>query len=1056
MNIKVFGELFFERDQKDPLLDHIIICIYGLLKKHISTLVSTNIKQKDIYNDIKGLILECLKKRYLNLENPTYIMRNYICDCISILIISGITCSWTTVIQDLINEAKNGNPELIFIAIRSIADCNSIMNFYEKESDDNYWDDNLHFREIEKKERKNKLTENSGIIFEFIGLIYSNIDKIEKKLKNRIIKSIIDLITFWTQLNLNILTDNKNFAIVMDLINMTEGDKDKIENLKSVDELINASILSSHNCKIYEFYNRIDENLTPSEVLQSIENNIDKDEKNGINNCLNYIFQKIEEYNNSQTKNENFLWIYAKIFSCFLENYIFLFFDFNNKANGIVFNLLKFFISHKKRKISWMFFNSIDSMMNFITDYYRFYGVNDSKKKEFSNYLLEILKNVMENCAFKKLNPNDYSQLQKSILYKDNESNWKIQDKNELYNNMNENDFDLDDIDLKEYRNSAEHVFYCIYLIFKEGLNKDYEKYFIDCIISLINLEDDNIKNIYDEKNAIKLDIILLVIKSLIPGINIESSMEIIQIINNFIYNLSESVYIQKININIFIDYLLIINKIGNFLVTDKNYFEKAILILLFTSDKKDIHQCLIDSCYKVISNICGDLDGNINFEKIFDVFLDRFKNIYKIYNISNITPLENLISSMFYVMGINEANEVENYKNDKNLISFINRIIEPVNNELHLLLEQKTNINVDFLKLGIIKAFLLYKEFLHHIHFIDSSLRKIISNDFILKTINDLIKIFNIFPNDMDIFNPIIGFYLANASLIGEDCIASFSIINNVFIELFKLNKNYFEIIDFLNIIYRHVLNKLNKNDNNYSEQNKYMTDNFFILIAYSIQYIKDESTFNNQFITKIKSFLNNIVDIFPLLNIQIDQSNNTKNIIKTIINIFKFLIKLIQIILENEKNDEELLSDYLISIIIKSISSIFNENIFKYLLINLSDNERDDLITQIENNSWELVNLKKFNYLSCQELSLLYSQISLSNIHKFCENFRKCLVSKKLFNENYYNNICAYIDFFYKDKEKIIEFIKEILFIIYDGKNPDCLEFYFNQLIKKKNINK
>ena len=87
MNIKVFGELFFERNQNDPLLDHIIICIFGLLKEHITTLVSTNKKNKNIYNEIKRLILECLKKRYLNLHNPTYIMRNYICDCVSILII---------------------------------------------------------------------------------------------------------------------------------------------------------------------------------------------------------------------------------------------------------------------------------------------------------------------------------------------------------------------------------------------------------------------------------------------------------------------------------------------------------------------------------------------------------------------------------------------------------------------------------------------------------------------------------------------------------------------------------------------------------------------------------------------------------------------------------------------------------------------------------------------------------------------------------------------------------------------------------------------------------
>ena len=338
MNIKIFGQLFFEREQNDPLLDHIIICIYGLLKKHIITLISTNINQQNIYNDIKSLILECLKKRYLNLDNPTYIMRNYICDCLSILIISGITCSWKTSIQDLINEAKSGNQELIFIALRSIADCSVIINFYEKETDDNYWDDNLNMEEQEKNEIKNKLMENTELIFDFIGAVYSNITKLEKKLKNRIIRAIIDLIAFWTQLNLNILTNNNVYITIMNLINQTDEESDKIENLKSVAELINTSILGSKNCKLYEFYERINDSFTTGEALEIIQNNIDINEKKGIDNCLNYLMKKIEEYNNIPNQNENILWVYAKIFSCFLENYIFFFFDFNNETNAIIFN----------------------------------------------------------------------------------------------------------------------------------------------------------------------------------------------------------------------------------------------------------------------------------------------------------------------------------------------------------------------------------------------------------------------------------------------------------------------------------------------------------------------------------------------------------------------------------------------------------------------------------------------------------------------------------------------------------------------------------------------
>ena len=1069
MNIKVFGELLFERNQNDPLLDHIIICIFGLLKEHITTLVLANKNNQNIYNDIKRLILECLKKRYLSLDNPTYIMRNYICDCISILIISGITCSWKTCIQDLIAETKNGNPELIFIALRSIADCNIIMNFYTKEIKDEEtndwdWNDNLNIKNDEKNKIKDKLKENTDIVFDFISCVYSNINKIEKALKNRIIKAIIDLTIFWTNLNLNILTNQNIFIIMMELINIDEDEKDKFENLKSLAELINSSISNSSNRKLYEMYAINDPSDSPQNCLENIENNLDIKEKIGINNCLAYILKIIYEYIKSQNKNENILWVYAKILSSLLENYIFLFFDFNDEANGTIFNLLKYFITHKKRKISWLFFNTIDSMMFFICDCYRFYGVDDTQKNEFVNYLLNILFNVMENCAYKRLNPNDYSELKKSILHDDEyDSSWTSKNNNELYNNMDDDDFDLDDINLKEYRNSAEHVFFCIYIILKEGLNKDYELLFINQITSLIDLNDDNTKNNYDERNAIKLDVVLLVLRSILIEINKESSVEITKVINNYIYNLTESIYIKNCNINILIDYLLIINNFKNFISNNTKYFEKTIFILLLVSNKKDINQYLIDSCYKVISSLCEELIGTINFENIFTIFLDRFKKIYKLNNYKNIASLQHLISSMFFLMGINpykedNIDEKDNEPNNKiNLIPFINKILESIANELHLLLESKNSTRVNDLKSGIIKVYILYKECFSHIYYSSSSLKKFIFNDFIPKTIDDLIKIFNLFPNDMDIFDSIIEFYISNGDYIGIHCINNFSMINRVFIDLFNSNRNYFKIVSFLNIIYHKILENLNKNDTNYSEQSQYLLEHFFILIHYFIDYIKKESTFDQRFIEEIGILSEFINEVFPLINIHVEKSDTITKIINTIIFIFEFLQNVIIIFIKN-RNNEDLITDIKISLIIKSISSLFNDNIIKCLLLNIQDNAKEEIIEHILQSTWSLLSIKYFNFRSRKELCLLYYQIMLFDCDRFYGNFERCLEMKGIFSEeikvNNYKNIHDYIFLYKCDKSKINTFINEILLIIYEGKNNDCLNYYFNQLIRKKKV--
>ena len=1047
MNIKVFGELLFEMLERDPnntLLDHIIICIYGLLKKHIISLVSNYENKQGIYNDIKSLIFECVKKRYLGLENPTNIMRKNICDCISILIITGISSSWESCISDLINEAKTGAPELTFIAIRSIADCDLIMNFFNNENDDEYWDDKLDFQNQEKDKIKKMLIGNTDLIFNFIyNEVYSNINKFENNLKIRIIKSIIDLINFWTKLNLNVLTDRNVYKIIMDLINMIDDQNEKIENIKNVAELISKSIVSSTNCKLYEFYSKADENSNIEEVLRSINDNVDIEEKNGIDMYLEYLLKIFDEYAKSNVKNENLLWAYAKIFSSIIENYAYFFFDFNNQRNGTIFHWLKYFLTHSKRKISWMFFNSIESIMNFITDYYRFYGLNNNQIDEFTNYLIDIFFGIMKNCEHKKLNPKDFSQLQKEILYKSDDSNWTLVNNN-YFNNFNE-DLDMEDIDLEEYRTAAESAFFDIYSIFKYGLNEKYEECFIKKIISLIDLENQNFGNNFNESIAKKLDIILLVFKSITKGINVESSKNIIELINKFIFCLTDSIYIQ--NINIFMDYLIFINQFGKCLVLNKTYFEKAVLILLSISDKTNIEQSLIDSCYIVLSNICSELNENSSFENIFNVFYQRFTKIYGNYNHKNIKPLESLINSMFSVIGINRFNFSEN-SNQDNLIPYIQKIFEPTMNDIHLLIGNINNFPVENVISGIIKTYALYKELFYNISICNDSLKRQFTIDFISNTNNDLINIFKAFPNNMEVFTSIIKFYINIGNMIGEYCLSNFTLLNDIFVELFKVNNNYFQIIDLFCIIYNKILNTISENSQNYLQQNKYISNNFFILINYSIQHLRTKAELNHEVLSQIKYFITFINDVFPLINIPDEQE--AKETVQQIILTINFIISITNLINDNRN---ELIKDNIISMVFKSISSLLNEKILFYISSNSTEKEYKNFIKDIVINTYKLLYMKEFGFLSGQELSKLYFSIIKSKHQIFIDIFCELLKSRESFTNDYIINIYNYIAFFNNDKDSIIQFINEILSIFKENKSPDCLEFYFNRLNRKKN---
>ena len=1086
MSIKIFANLFFKIDSKNPILDHIIVCIYGLLKEHIQTLVSTNQNQISIYNDIKTLILHCVQKRYLELDNPSYTTRNYICDCISILIISGITYNWKSCIEELIQEAENkdndynfnnsenekSKNELVYICLRSIADCDTIMNFMKDDDtdDDNYWDDSLNFQKQKKIEIKEGLMNKSEIIFQYVIKVYKRIDIYEQNLKNRIMKAIIDLIIFWTQLNLNILTNNSISDIAKDIINRIINSNQAInpENIRImeiVSELINKSILSSQNCKLYEYYSNLDETDIPEQIIEDIKNNINSEEKQGIENWLSFTLINLEECYKSKIQKEEIIWTFAKIFSSILENYIYFFFDFTNKDINLdsVFLWLKILIS-EKRKISWMFFSTIESMMIYITDYFRFNSYNETQKKNFTDYLMDIVIKVMENCSYNKLNKNDYSSLQKEILFLNNELDWNNKSNNWDNNNSNyvmgdDDNIMIDDIDIKEYRTSAEDVFYSIFLIFKTGFGvQNYEINFLNKIFGLKGSND-------IEKNEIQLDVILLVLKSIIKCFDKNSSPDLILSVTNYLINIQNSVYFK--NIRIFIDYLLVINQFIPYLILNEENFQNVISILLKKCDENsenntNSNQILINSCYTIISHMCKELKKNIIHQNYFNIFLQRYNLILNSKNsINNIYLVETLIKILFYSLGINNEyngeDEIKENNNEKQLIVCIGGIINPLlfNNLVQNNITDKMKIKYD-----IIKSFILYKEIFYNISLCDDNIKKNIYAKFIPNSINDLIeingnnnqknnnkKIFDLFPDDIDIINPIIEFYSLNSKNIAENCINDICLINDVFMTLFRSNFNFFEIIDFLSYLYKYTLEIMNKKNNNFNDNmNQYLLNNFLLLVKISIEQFKSNVK-NEDFFTKINLILNIIIEVFPYLNIPL---TNNDNICKDVILIIKFLLDLIAYITQSKRNE---IDDKLISIIINSFQAILNNDIMKIFSDKLSKEYKIELIQNILGNIWKLLNLKdSFGFLSEKNLPSIFYELINFDIELFIDAFYNLLASAQIFNKNYIINIIKYIRVYYQNKEKIVDIFLEIINIVTNKKQVDCLEYYFNRLNIKR----
>ena len=220
----------------------------------------------------------------------------------------------------MISNAENNTPELIYICLKSIADCDLIMNFMknEDENDNDSWNSSeLNLLEQKRIEIKEKLKDKTEIIFKFIDKVYKIINTFEKNLRFRIIKSIIDLFIFWTQLDLNILTNDSISKIIIELTTQTiiEENSNNIEILKRVAELLNIAVTFSKNVRLYEFYGKIDDGFSIEETLKNINENVNYEEKINIEKWLDFILNQLEQYKRNNNKNKYILWNLVKIFS---------------------------------------------------------------------------------------------------------------------------------------------------------------------------------------------------------------------------------------------------------------------------------------------------------------------------------------------------------------------------------------------------------------------------------------------------------------------------------------------------------------------------------------------------------------------------------------------------------------------------------------------------------------------------------------------------------------------------------------------------------------------
>ena len=1061
-----------EIEEKNPLIDHVIISIFGLLKTHIKLLLSTNKKDEEIYNNVKILIIKCLKDKYLKMTNPSYTVRKTISDSLTLLILSGVFYHWPTCIEDLINESMKENIEFCYIVLRALGSIDLLIHYNRKNTKEEY-DDSIIISQKEKMQIKDKLVEKKELVVNFILNIYQNINNIQdENLKKIIIKQLFETTRCWTTFDLNLLKSKNVSGMIYSILN-----SNFLENPENFSNMIIESINNSNNSKIYKNI-CVDKNSTIEKISKELSKSIDYKEKEGIDILLNFLFPKLEELknntNNFSNNYEKLLLEYAKILASIIENYIYLFFNFKDEKSGMILSWLQYFLKCKKRNISWLFFEGLDEMREFINNYYKFSGLNNQQKIEFVNYLMDIVYGVMENCSYKKLDQNDTSLLEQEIICR----NINIfPDPLKSINNANENKIEdlegCDDIvDINQYRSNAESVFYNIFFIIIENFQDPGTSQFLSKIISSLPINEINEqKNLNDQFLPIKIDIILYVITSIFDIFEVEEAPNTINIIHNLIkVFLGSKIVLQ--NQRIFIDFIILINKFSEKLVLQQENLNNVIQFLISIS-KRSNNSRIIESCYVVLLNICDEINDEVKIDTSYikEIF-NLYKDIYNKYHYPNLKPLENVIDILLKISGISSKRIPEdkigpedNNDYDKNLKYLIQEIYLSIHNGIKNLFEKvEHNNNQDvnlrnYLRLEIVKGYILQGRILSSLKEFSIALRNDYLQEYLNKSLDLTKKIFELFKDDKDLINILIDFFKVNAQAIGEHCHSSFNLFNNIMINYFLSSKTHYKVIDILRLLYLSLIISIDKTDKLYMQINKFILDQYNLIMSTFIDNISKENNINSSLNDTILIISDFHYYIFPKLYVNSSPLIKDNDLIKyynLIQNVINFFINCINLFKSYELTGP--IDEITLISVIKSFNSFFiNFSMPKYFITQINHNNSCSFIELIIS-LWNVILFKQFNCLSRKELINCYNNAIKYEINLFNIAFEKCVSQCPKFSAKYIKSIIEYIQCFEDNTDNITKMLELVIENTQGNAELDIrtFGFLFTLVSRKKGLKK
>ena len=599
------------------------------------------------------------------------------------------------------------------------------------------------------------------------------------------------------------------------------------------------------------------------------------------------------------------------------------------------------------------------------------------------------------------------------------------------------------------YRNFAGEVFYNIFFIFLENWGDEKSAYILENKI-LSTIYDENLKN--EPKYPLILDAILFSLCSLSETFDIKYPINCWNKIKNMInYLLNSQILVQ--NKGIFIDFLVLIYKYYNFIAKDKDIFWPIIKFLL-NAAKNLINEKIETSCYIILSSLCGEKDENIqdDINLIRDLF-NLFNEKYQKYNLNKIGPLENILESIFSLIGIKCSNSNNNLSQEN--LQFYSKMISEIsslmNSKIKDILEKyEINLNdkslQELLNSEITKSYKIQGLILSKLE----EFNKEIKNYFINQYMNNYLllteKILNLFYNDDKLIEIIFNFYTKIAMVIEINSQNSIEYINKLFSNFFIAEKgpNGYKSILILKELYLSLFKSAEKNNDLYAQCNKYIIDNYFTIIQNFMEKISKIQQLDKNIKEKLRVFFDFIISVFPKLKID-PKSPNIQKLMEELIN---FLINCMKLMQRLEK-EVEINEEFIIFNLIKSFNIIFSNKSFV---------QNNNNIFYFLNNSiielWNTNDFKQFNSTSRINLVNFYVTALNLDVNNFCNIFVKLIENK--FDKKYIFAIVEYLNVFKGNNSNCKKMLNTVIEIIKGNEKLKQLDFLQTHVAAEKMKNK